>query len=108
LPISFEDMLKESRQLKNDTGNAVTAGQALYSFVYGRMLILNGNTSSKKKFLEHVKKDIVENNDYDYYKQRVNDRVLREMICLDAIKDAEIKHSQLNSNIIGEPMTVRL
>jgi glycosyltransferase involved in cell wall biosynthesis len=108
LPISFEDMLKESRQLKNDTGNAVTAGQALYSFVYGRMLILNGNTSSKKKFLEHVKKDIVENNDYDYYKQRVNDRVLREMICLDAIKDAEIKHSQLNSNIIWEPMTVRL
>jgi len=54
-------------------------------------MIFSGNESCKRRFKERVKDEIIENNRYVYFNRKINDRDLRERICLDAISAAELK-----------------
>ena len=67
----------------------------MYSYVFGRYLIFSDNVASKRRFKERVKEEIIENNTYVFFNQKVNDRELRERICLDAMSVAEIKYNDL-------------
>jgi hypothetical protein len=54
LPLSLEEMIKESRIKRRDTGNVVSVKEALYSYVYGRMIIFGGDDSSRQKKHERI------------------------------------------------------
>jgi glycosyltransferase involved in cell wall biosynthesis len=87
---SLKEKVDESRIVRAHTGNAVTVEEGMYSYVFGRSMIFNGNDSCKRKFEERVKDEIIENNGYVYFNRKVDDRDLRERICLDAISAAEM------------------
>jgi hypothetical protein len=53
------------------------------------MIIFGGDDSSRQKFLDRVKEQIIDNNEYKYFHEKLDDRVLRENICLNAIAAAE-------------------
>jgi len=95
-PLSLKDMVDESRIVRVDTGNAVTVKEGMYSYVFGRAMIFSCNDSAKRKFKERVKDEIIENNSYTYFNQKINDRDLRERICLDAISAVEMKSLEIN------------
>ncbi|GAG92598.1 unnamed protein product, partial [marine sediment metagenome] len=95
-PLSLEEMVDESRIVRVDTGNAVTVKEGMYSYVFGRLMIFSCNDSAKRKFKERVKDEIIENNSYTYNNQKINDRNLRERICLDAISAAEMKSLEIH------------
>jgi len=90
-PLSLKEMVDESRIVRVDTGNAVTIEEGMYSYVFGRYMIFSCNDSSKRKFKERIKDEIIENNRYVYFNRKINDRDLRERICLDAISAAETR-----------------
>ena len=90
-PLSLKEKVDESRIVRDHTGNAVTVEEGMYSYVFGRSMVFNGNDSCKRKFEERVKDEIIENNGYVYFNRKVNDRDLRESICMDAISAAEMK-----------------
>ena len=94
-PLSLKEMVEDSRIVRGDTGNAASVEEGMYSHVFGRLIIFSDNDSSKRRFKERVKDEIIENNRYLYFNQKVNDRDLRERICLDAISAAEIKYNAL-------------
>uniref|UniRef100_A0A6M3MAU0 Putative glycosyltransferase n=1 Tax=viral metagenome TaxID=1070528 RepID=A0A6M3MAU0_9ZZZZ len=94
-PLSLKDMVDESRHVRVDTGNAVTIEEGMYSYVFGRLMIFSCNDSSKRKFKERIKDEIIENNRYVYFNRKLNDRDLRERICLDAISAAETKSREM-------------
>jgi len=96
-PLSLKEMVDESRIVRGDTGNAVTVEEGMYSYVFGRLMIFSGNDSCKRRFKERVKDEIIENNRYVYFNRKVNDRDLRERICLDAISAAEMKYNALQT-----------
>ena len=87
-PMSLTKMIDYSRLVRGDTGNAATVEKAMYSYVFGRLMIFSSSDSIKQKFIERVKDEIVENNQYTYFKDKINDRDLREKICLNAISAA--------------------
>ena len=95
-PLSLKEMVDESRHVRVDTGNAVTIEEAMYSHVFGRLMIFSCNDSCKRKFKERVKDEIIENNRYVYFNRKLNDRDLRERICLDAISAAETKSREMS------------
>jgi len=97
-PLSLKDMVDESRIVRVDTGNAVTIEEGMYSYVFGRLMIFSCNDSCKRKFKERVKDEIIENNRYVYFNRKLNDRDLRERICLDAISAAETKSRDMRIN----------
>ena len=90
-PLSLKEMVDESRIVRECTGNAVTVEKGMYSYVFGRSMIYRGNDSCRRRFKERVKDEIIENNRYVYFNRKVNDRDLRESICMDAISAAEMK-----------------
>ena len=90
-PLSLIEMVDESRIVRECTGNAVTVEEGMYSYVFGRSMIFSGNDSCRRRFEERVKDEIIENNGYVYFNRKINDRDLRERICLDAISAAEMK-----------------
>ena len=94
-PLSLKEMVDESRIVRDNTGNAVTVEEGMYSYVFGRSMIFRGNDSSKQRFKERVKDEIIENNGFVYFNRKVNDRDIRERICLDAIRAAEMKSTLL-------------
>ena len=96
-PLSLNEMVDESRIVRECTGNAVTVEEGMYSYVFGRSLIFSSNDSCTRMFKERVKDDIIENNRYVYFNRKVNDRDLRERICLDAISAAEMKYNALQT-----------
>ena len=89
--LSLKEMIKYSRNVKVDTGNTVTVKEGMYSYVFGRLMIFSCNDLCKLKFIERIKDEIIENNKYVYFNQKINDRDLRERICLDVISAAETK-----------------
>ena len=97
-PLSLKDMLDESRIVRVDTGNAVTVEEGMYSYVFGRWMIFSYNDSCKRKFKERIKDEIIENNRYVYFNRKLNDRDMRERICLDAISAAETKSREMRIN----------
>jgi len=90
-PLSLKERVDESRIVNHCTGNAVTVEKGMYSYVFGRAMIFSGNDSCKRRFKERVKDEIIENNRYVYFNRIINDRDLRERICLDAMSAAEMK-----------------
>ncbi len=90
-PISLNEMVDDSRNVRDDTGNTVTVKEGMYSYVFGRLMIFSCNDSCKRKFIERIKDEIIENNRYVYFNRKLNCRDLRERICLDAISAAETK-----------------
>ena len=97
-PLSLKDMVDESRIVRVDTGNAVTVEEGMYSYVFGRLMIFSCNDSCKRKLKERIKDEIIENNRYVYFNRKLNDRDLRERICLDAISAAETKSRDMRIN----------
>jgi len=97
LPLSLEEMLEESRTIRENTGNAATVEQCMYSHVFGRLMVFNGNDLGKRRFIQRVKEDIIDKNRYAFFNQKISDRALRERICLDAISAAEIKYNTLDT-----------
>ena len=95
-PISLKDMVEESRRLRDDTGNAVTTEESMYSYVFGRSMIFSRNDSSKRKFKDRVKDEIIENNRHAYANLKLNDRDLRKRICLEAFSAAETKSYEMS------------
>jgi len=93
--LQLKEMVDESRNVKVDTGNAVTVKEGMYSYVFSRLMIFSCNDSSRRKFKERVKDEIIENNRYVYFNRKINDRDLRERICLDAISAAEMKSREM-------------
>ena len=55
-----------------------------------------------------MKAEFIENNGFVHFNQKVNDRGLRERICLDAINAAEIKYYDLWTAIRDQKETVLL
>ncbi|MCK5514026.1 MAG: hypothetical protein KAJ00_05980, partial [Deltaproteobacteria bacterium] len=94
--LSLKEMVDESRHVRVDTGNAVTIEEGMYSYVFGRLMIFSCNDSCKRKFKERVKDEIIENNRYVHFNRKLNDRDLRERICLDAISAAETKSREMS------------
>ena len=90
---SLKEMIDDSRNVRVDTGNAVTVEEGMYSYVFGRLMIFRGKDSCKRRFKERIKDEIIENNRYVYCNRKLNDRDLRERICLDAISAAETKYN---------------
>ena len=97
-PLSLKDMVDESRIVRINTGNAVTVEEGMYSYVFGRLMIFSCNDSCKRKFKERIKDEIIENNRYVYFNRKLNDRDLRERICLDAISATETKSRDMRIN----------
>jgi len=93
--LQLKEMVDESRIVRVDTGNAVTIEEGMYSYVFGRLMIFSCNDSCKRKFKDRVKDEIIENNRYVYFNRKLNDRDLRERICLDAISAAETKSREM-------------
>jgi len=98
-PLSLKEMIDYSRNVKVDTGNTVTVKEAMYSYVFGRLMIFSCNDLCKLKFIERIKDEIIENNKYVYFNQKINDRDLRERICLDAISAAETKSRSVHHRL---------
>jgi glycosyltransferase involved in cell wall biosynthesis len=94
-PLSLKDMVNESRHLRNDTGNAVTTEESMYSYVFGRSMIFSNNNSSQRKFKERVKDEIIENNRHSYANRKLYDRSLRKRICLNAFSAADTKSREM-------------
>ena len=94
-PLSLKDMVDESRNVRADTGNAVTTEESLYSYVFGRAMIFSCKDSSRRKFRERVKVEIIENNRHAFANRKLSDRGLRKRICLDAISAAETKWREM-------------
>jgi len=105
-PLSLKEMVEESRILRGDTGNAVSVEDGMYSYVFGRCMIFSDNVSSKRRFIRRVKAEFIENNGFVHFNQKVNDRGLRERICLDAINAAEIKYNDLWTAVRDQKDTV--
>ena len=95
LPLSLKDMVDESRNVRVDTGNAVTTEESLYSYVFGRAMIFSCYDSSWRKFIDRVKDEIVENNRRSFLNRKVYVKSLREKICLAAISAAETKSREI-------------
>ncbi len=96
-PLTLMEMVDESRQVRRNTGNAVTTEESMYSYVFGRSMIFGSRTSSKRKFKKRVKNEIIENNRHSYANQKLYNRKLRERICQDAISDAETKSREMTN-----------
>jgi glycosyltransferase involved in cell wall biosynthesis len=96
-PLSLMEMVDESRYVRDDTGNAVTTEESMYSYVFGRAMIFGCTDSSKRKFRERVLDEIIVNNVHTYANQKLDDRVLRERICVNAFIAAETKTSEMSS-----------
>lgn len=94
-PLSLMEMVNESRYIRGDTGNAVTTEESMYSYVFGRSMIFSCRASSRRKFKERVKDEIIQNNIHSYANRKLNNRTLRKKICLDAISAAEIKSREM-------------
>ena len=108
-PLSFKEMLEESRIVRDYTGNAVTVEEGMYSYVFGRSMIFNGNGSCKRMLQERVNNEIIENNGYVYFNRKIDDRDLRERICLDAISAAEMKSTPIaQTQIVGSEYATNL
>ena len=95
-PLSLMEMVDESRYVRNDTGNAVTTEESMYSYVFGRAMIFSCTDSSKRKFRERVWDEIIVNNRPTFANQKLDDRDLRERICLNAFSAAETKTREMN------------
>ena len=95
-PLSLMEMVDESRYVRDDTGNAVTTEESMYSYVFGRAMIFSCTDSSKRKFRERVWNEIIVNNMHTYANQKLDDRDLRERICLNAFSAAETKTREMN------------
>jgi len=95
-PLSLMEMVDESRYVRDDTGNAVTTEESMYSYVFGRAMIFSCTDSSKRKFRERVWDEIIVNNRPTYANQKLDDRDLRERICLNAFSAAETKTREMN------------
>jgi len=95
--LPLEKMLEESNTIREDTGNAVSVGKAMYSYVFGRMMIFSANDMSRSGFIERVKEEIIRDNRYAYSNKKINSQALREKICLNAIGNAEIKWATLHT-----------
>ena len=98
-PLSLMEMVDESRYVRDDTGNAVTTEESMYSFVFGRAMIFGSNHSSKKLFKERVNDEIIVNNSHSFANLKLNDRDSRERICLEAISAAETKSYEMNLTV---------
>jgi len=98
-PLSLMEMVDESRHVRDDTGNAVTTEESMYSFVFGRAMIFNRNDSSRKLFKERVNDEIIVNNSHSFANLKLNDRDLRKRICLDAISAAETKSYEMSFTV---------
>jgi len=94
-PLSLMEMVDESRYVRDDTGNAVTTEESMYSYVFGRAMIFSCTDSSKRKFRERVLDEIIVNNMHTYANQKLDDRDLRERICLNAFSAAETKTHEM-------------
>ena len=99
-PLSLSEMVDESRVLRCDTGNAVTTEESMYSYVFGRSMIFSSRASSRQKFRQRVKKEIIENNAHSYANKKLYNRGLRKRICLDAINAAENKSREMVTCIL--------
>ena len=95
-PLSLREMVDESRYVRDDTGNAVTTEESMYSYVFGRAMIFSSNYSSKRKFRERIRDEIIENNRHSYANRKLYDRASRERICLDAFSAAETKSREMS------------
>ncbi len=95
-PLSLEEMVDESRYVRDDTGNAVTIEESMYSYVFGRAMIFSSNYFSKRKFRERIRDEIIENNRHSYANRKLADRASRERICLDAFSAAETKSREMS------------
>ena len=95
-PLSLMEMVDESRYVRDDTGNAVTTEESMYSFVFGRAMIFGGNDSSRELFKERVTDEIIDNNSHSFANLKLNCRDSRERICLDAISAAETKSFEMS------------
>ena len=95
-PLSLMEMVDESRYVRDDTGNAVTTEESMYSYVFGRAMIFSCTDSSKLKFRERVWDEIIVNNMHTYANQKLDDRDLRERICLKAFSAAETKTREMS------------
>ena len=95
-PLSLMEMVDESRYVRDDTGNAVTTEESMYSYVFGRAMIFSCTDSSKRKFRERVWDEIIVNNMHTYANRKLDDRDLRERICLNAFSAAETKTREMN------------
>ena len=90
------EMVDESRHVRDDTGNAVTIEESMYSYVFGRAMIFGCTDSSKRKFRERVLNEIVVNNTHTYSNQKLYDRRQRERICLNAFSAADTKTREMS------------
>lgn len=95
-PLSLMEMVDESRYVRDDTGNAVTTEESMYSYVFGRAMIFSCTDSSKRKFRERVWDEIIVNNMHTYANRKLDDRDLRERICLNAFSAAETKTREMS------------
>jgi glycosyltransferase involved in cell wall biosynthesis len=98
-PLSLMEMVNESRYVREDTGNAVTTEESMYSYVFGRSMIFGCSDSSRRKFNERVWEEIINNNRQSYANRKLNNKELRKKICFDAINAAEIKSREMTSPI---------
>ena len=94
-PLSLLEMVDESRHVRDDTGNAVTIEESMYSYVFGRAMIFGSNESSKRKFKARIKNEIVVNNSHTFANLKLNCRDSRERICLGAFNAAETKSHEM-------------
>jgi len=94
-PLSLMEMVNESRYVRDDTGNAVTTEESMYSFVFGRAMIFGSNESSKQLFKERVIDEIIVNNTHSFANLKLNCRDSRERICLNAFNAAETKSREI-------------
>ena len=95
-PLSLKEMVDESRYVRDDTGNAVTTEESMYSYVFGRAMIFSCTDSSKRKFRDRVWDEIIVNNMHTYANRKLDDRDLRERICLNAFSAAETKTREMS------------
>ncbi len=100
-PLSLMEMVDESRHVRDDTGNAVTIEESMYSYVFGRAMIFGRNESSKRKFKARIKNEIVVNNRHTFANLTLDDRGSRERICLNAFSAAETKSQELSIDALS-------
>jgi len=96
--LSLREMVDESRHVRSDTGNAVTTEESMYSYVFGRSMIFGSRDSSRRKFRERVRNEIIDDNRHSYANRKLYDRGLRERICLDALSAADVKSREMLNN----------
>ena len=78
------------------TDYCIPTGDTLYprgDYVFGRMMIFGTNRVGKRALMERVKKKIIRENKYTYSNKKIDSYVLREKICMNAIRDAEAKQA---------------